>query len=336
MITRTYGQLHFSDLEPGRFEMLSMLIIYRMRRWERLDHVGAGGSDNGIDISAVELLENGKRATYHFQCKRYEKLTKKQLERIVNEYVEKNPSPADFYYVVCGCNPSRAALDGFDTACRKAGIKNCSIWSASYIETLLYSDYHDILFAYFGINLSAKRNDTIKALRRNIALKKKMHVDFEKEDLSVVDLHEIRDNGDYSRKFIHSEVLVRSIYDNKYPENSPDMPGYFKAEIYNWYHNGLEVRAYPYVINAVIRQPKDNAEIGSKDPDDYYVEECRLEVFGCIPFDSIIDYDIDGDEYYNYPHLFCDYPCGSHPFEEIRYRNQTGYEVRDEDILEIK
>lgn len=68
MITRTYGPLHFTDLEPGRFEVLTLQIIYRMRRWEQLDHFGIAGSDDGIDINAVELLENGKRNRHHFQC----------------------------------------------------------------------------------------------------------------------------------------------------------------------------------------------------------------------------------------------------------------------------
>ena len=57
MVTKTIGKLHFTDLEPGRFEMMTMLMIYRMRRWERINHYGVSGSDGGIDIEAVELLE---------------------------------------------------------------------------------------------------------------------------------------------------------------------------------------------------------------------------------------------------------------------------------------
>lgn len=63
--------------------------------------------------------------------------------------------------------------------------------------------------------------------------------------------------------------------------------------------------------------------------------ETQLEVFGCIPFENIIEYDTDGDEYYRYPHLFCDYSCGEDPYEEIRYRFRNEYPVAKEDIVEI-
>ena len=82
MITKTVGKLHFSDLDLGRFEMLTMQIIYRTRRQEKINHLGTAGSDNGVDIDAEELLENGKRNTHHFQCEKYEKLSKRQLERL--------------------------------------------------------------------------------------------------------------------------------------------------------------------------------------------------------------------------------------------------------------
>ena len=335
MVSKTHGRLHFEDLEPGRFEMLAMQIIYRMRRWESLDHFGAAGSDDGVDINAVELFTNGKRNSYHFQCKRYDKLTKSQLEKIVREYVTDNPSPADFYYIVCGCNPSKAAIDGFDAACKNAGIQNYAIWSASYIETLLYTDYHDILFAYFGVNLSMERNNTIAAVRRNVGLKKRMHRDFEKDRLSDDDRDAIRKHGEYYRKFIHNEVLVRSIYDRNYPENEYPLFGYFKAEVYNWYHNGLEVHTNPYAVQAKVRQRKMTAAIDTENPSDFDIVECQLEVFGCIPFENIIEYDIDGDEYYPYPHLFCDYACGEDPYEEIRYRFKSGYPCDEKDIVEI-
>ena len=305
-----------------------------MRRWERLDHVGAGGADGGVDVCAIELLENGKQNTHFFQCKRYEKITKSQIVKIIEDYKRSNPIPADYYYLVCGCNPSKTAIDGFDAACKKAGIKHPAIWSASYLETLLYADYHDILFGFFGINLTNDRNDMIASIRRNVALKKRMHIDFTKEKYTEDDLNAIRYKGEYFRRFSHSEVLIRSIYDKNYPDNPIDFPGYFKAEVYNWYHNGIEVSAYPYGVNAKLRRLKAGACINSEDPHDYEIVECRLDVMGCIPFESIIEYDMDGDEYYPFPHLFCDYPCGSDPFEEYRYRTEDGLVVKEHDIVE--
>lgn len=334
MATRTYGKLHFDDLDPQRFEMMAMQIIFKMRRWEKLYHFGATGSDEGIDIEAVELLENGKRNTYHFQCKRYKSLTKNQIKKIINDYVLQNTKPADFYYIVCGCNVSKKAIDEFEAVCRKNGITHSFLWTASYLETLLYSEYHDILFAYFGINLSGARNNAIATVRRNVSMKKRMHNDFEKKHKGEQDIIAIR-NGDYCRKFIHSEVLIRSIYDKCYPDNPIDTPGYYKTEVYNWYHNGLEVHAFPYAVRAMVKIPNFSTDSICDKVKDCKVEEHKLEVFGCIPFENIIEYDCDGDEFYRFPHLFCDYPCGSNPYEKIQYRMSDGYLIDNQDIVEF-
>lgn len=231
--------------------------------------------------------------------------------------------------------PHPLAVDGFNEACAKVGIQHYAIWSATYLETLLYADYHDILFGFFGINMTGERNDTISAIRRNLALKKRMHKELLKTNISETDKNAIRYNGAHWLKFKYSEVLIRSIYDKNYPDISNDFSGYYKTEIYNWYHNGIEVRAFPYVVDAKVRQLKRSRDINLENPDNYEIIRCRLEVFGCIPFENIIDYDMDGDEYYIIPHLFCDYPCGSNPYEAIRYRTKEGFVVNNENIKEI-
>jgi len=43
MVTRTINQLHFEDLDPIRFEELILSMVYRMRRWDKLDHFGKKG-----------------------------------------------------------------------------------------------------------------------------------------------------------------------------------------------------------------------------------------------------------------------------------------------------
>lgn len=44
MVTRTINQLHFEDLDPIRFEELILAMVYRMRRWDKLDHFGKKGT----------------------------------------------------------------------------------------------------------------------------------------------------------------------------------------------------------------------------------------------------------------------------------------------------
>lgn len=133
------------------------------------------------------------------------------------------------------------------------------------------------------------------------------------------------------RKFNHSEILVRSIYDKAYPKENTllnnDFTGYYKAEVYDFYHNGLMVRAYPYVKNIKYK-------LMEFDSDEYEIVDLSVEILGCIPFENIIEYDMDGDEYYMYPHLFCDFVNVSDPYEKIVYRAKGGWDVDEECIIQ--
>ena len=104
MVTTTINSLPFGELQSKRFEMLVMDMIYRMRRWEKIEHFGVSGADDAIDIHAVEMLENGKRNIHHFQCKNYKEIKASQLRSIVKDYCKNNTDRPDYYYVVCGCN----------------------------------------------------------------------------------------------------------------------------------------------------------------------------------------------------------------------------------------
>lgn len=132
-------------------------------------------------------------------------------------------------------------------------------------------------------------------------------------------------------KFNHSEVIIRSIYDKAYPKENTllnnDFTGYYKTEVYDFYHNGLMVYAYPYVKDIKYKEESiDNS-------DKYEIYEARAEVLGCIPFENIIEYDIDGDEYYNLPHLFCDFVHVSDPYEKIVYLLEDGYKIDEELVV---
>ncbi len=332
MVTRTINQLHFEDLDAIRFEELILSMVYRMRRWEKLDHFGKKGSDDGIDIRAVELLENGKENIYYFQCKRYLKISNSQLKHIVDDYLSKNSLIPEYYVLVLSCPMTKKQIEYFEKYCTEKAFKAVLIWTSSIIETKLYTDYQDLLFAYFGINLTVERNQLTGSIRRNIALKNRMKKDFLKpaECKNREEIME-RIKNPYL-KFIHSKVLIRSIYDKAYPGENTLMEnnytGYYKAEVYDFYHNGLLVRAYPYARDIKRKvQNVDNTE-------DYDLVEERVEILGGIPFENIIEYDIDGDEYYLYPHIFCDFTNVTDPYEKIQYINEFGYPIDEDDIIE--
>lgn len=103
MVTRTINRLHFEDLDPIRFEELVLSIVYRMKKWHKLDHFGKRGSDAGVDIRAVEILENGQEYTYYFQCKRYKKISKSAIKKIIDEYLINNSIIPNNYILVISC-----------------------------------------------------------------------------------------------------------------------------------------------------------------------------------------------------------------------------------------
>ncbi len=330
MVTKTINQLHFEDLDPIRFEELVLSMVYRMRRWLKLDHLGKKGSDDGIDIRAVEELENGKLKTYYFQCKRYSKITKAQLIKIIDDFLEKNLDVPDIYNLVISCPLSKKQIDDFENYARNNGFHTISIWTSSIIECKLYAEYQDLLFSYFGINLTEKRNRKINSIRRNITLKKRMHKDFLKSS-GCRDRDELEERlHSPMKKFNKSEVLIRSIDDTDYPMNTlleKDFTGYFKAEVYSFYHNGLMVIIGVRKIK--IKQYKDI------DEDEFMIKEIAALEIGYLPFDNIIDYDYEGDEYYMYPHLYCDFVNRNDPFEKegYAYEYKYGWEIINDDLV---
>lgn len=336
MVTRTTARLHFEDLDPLRFEELCLSIVYRMRRWATLDHLGRLGSDGGVDIRASEYLENGKKNVYHFQCKRYTNLTSSEAKKIILDYVKKNPDKADYYYLITGCNLSKKVINCLNEVCHNNGIRNVVVWSASILEAVLYDNYHDLLFAYFGVNMTENRNNRIDTIRRNITLKHQMLTDFLKtsDEFTSEEKKDLLNNP--WKKFMKSKVLIRSVYDTKYPhkvlsnETEYHM-GCFEAEVYDFYHNGLQVSTLPYKITAKVK-----LEENSSDGNTENVGEMCLQVIGCIPYENIIAYDIDGDEYYAFPHIFCDCPTGADPFDEICYISENRIQISKDRIIEIK
>lgn len=327
MVTKTVNQLHFEDLDPIRFEELILSMVYRMRRWEKLDHFGKKGSDDGIDIRAVEVLENGKENIYYFQCKRYKRILNSEIKDIIEDYLAKNNFIPQFYILVVSCPVSKKQIDYFESYCNKKGFNTVTVWTSSVIEAKLYSEYHDLLFAYFGVNLVSERKSLVEGIRRNIALKKRMTKDFIKPfELRTKEEKASRLDKPWA-KFKYSEVLIRSIYDKSYPRNNSllnnDFTGYYKAEVYDFYHNGLMVYAEPYIKKIKIQlESVDDTRIEE-------VKEVKAQVLGCIPFENIIDYDLDGDGYYNFPHLFCDFVNVSDPYEKIVYLTKEGYKIDD-------
>jgi len=313
--TRTTNRLHFDDLDPRRFEDLGVGLVYRLRRWLAINHYGRSGTDEGIDIHAVEDLENGARRRWFIQCKRYQKLAKAELRAIVDSALERAETPPEVLLVIAGCAVSKTSHDDFQKYATTKGIGIPLIWDASVLEAKLYAEYHDLLFAYFGVSVTGERRDRIASLRRNIRLKQQLRRDLLAE---TIDPAEVARHP--SHKFDCQNLVIRSIDDRFYPDHDPTVPGissWFKVEPWDFYHNGLEV--VMGIREAMFDQEGRWSLLGEWRPASNAYAYHNVFVIGRIPFDSIVDYDLLGDWYYNCPHLYCDFKYEGMPYEEIVY-----------------
>lgn len=299
--SRTINKIHFEDLDPIRFEDLCMSLIYSKRNWFEINHFGRKGSDGGIDIQAIEELENNSKRNWYIQCKRYKSIYKSELRSIVDAVILKNKVLPDRLLLIISCDLSKENIQYFKNYAFEKGIGNAIIWTSSVLETMLFTENQNLLFAYFGISLSREKRNKISTLKRNIKLKQKMKKNF------------------YDTKKRHGEVLIRSIDDIHYPNYElQDSLGYYawyKVEFYDFYYNGIEVITG---IKKGIFNEQGKWDIADESKPINYASKNLFEI-GRISFTNIIDYDIEGDEFTGYPHIFCDFNNNGTPYEDIIY-----------------
>jgi hypothetical protein len=154
-------------------------------------------------------------------------------------------------------------------------------------------------------------------IKRNLNLRDKMHNDF------YLPLKDRYKHGRFSKpynKFICSEVIIRSIDDTSYPEidDSPGISGWFKLEVYDFYHNGIK---FILRIHSGIIDNEGNWKIiddnNNYDPNAF--KEIKIWQLGRIPWRNIIHYDLKGDEYYLSPHIYCKFADKGMPYEDFEY-----------------
>lgn len=111
-----------------------------------------------------------------------------------------------------------------------------------------------------------------------------------------------------------------------YPEDdeSPGISSWFRLEPYDFYHRGIKFilgiesgvmeRISGYAGNAHWALTKYEAAFDAE-----YFRQINIWHLGLIPFRNIRHYDLKGDEYYNYPHIYCDFSANGMPYEAFEY-----------------
>jgi hypothetical protein len=157
-----------------------------------------------------------------------------------------------------------------------------------------------------------------KDLKRNLKLRDRMQKDFWKSTEERLKLK--RPHHPYYN-FAHSEAIIRDIKDKLYPEaDSTRRPsGWTKRELYDFYHNGLLV--IEWTSHGVIDITGRWAMIEYNARFDFtQYRQITILQLGKIPWRNIRHYDLEGDEYYNMPHIYCIFTPGQGPFEGREFK----------------
>jgi hypothetical protein len=221
--TRTLNPLHFEDLEPHRFEDLVRQLVYDFKQWRSLEATGRMGSDEGMDIRAIERVQSADVAyeeeiadeepgtvrdsgsidrLWVIQCKREANIGPKKVRNIVYDNLSNLKEPLHGYILVAACDFSKSARDAFKDECIKHGLGEYYIWGKGEVEDQLFLPKNDnLLFAYFGISLQVRRRSIRTDLRMKLSLKRKL----------TKELGEITSPRQFER------VLIRDPRDEHYP-----------------------------------------------------------------------------------------------------------------------
>lgn len=195
-ISRTYGPIHFEDLEPHRFEDLVRQLIYDFRPWQQIEATGRAGSDESFDVRAFEampvldepdpdgdgepLRDDASGKVWLIQCKRERRIGPKKLVGYLNDIPEAERSQLYGVILAAACDFSKKARDDFRDTIRSFGIAEAHLWGKAEIEDQLFQPKNDhLLFAYFGISLMTRRRSLKSQVRAKLATKRKLlrHLD---------------------------------------------------------------------------------------------------------------------------------------------------------------
>lgn len=302
---KTIARLHFEDLSHERFEDMCVQLIYNLKPWADIQHFGRKGKDGGVDIYG-EVFEENTRQKWVIQCKRYKEISLKQLQAILDDFLNKNRGLPDRYLLLLGCDVGRGIYEKLQKFAKEKGFPEVNIMTASILEAELYARHPDILYAFFGVQVLGKRAVTVAKVKQRLAMKKKVERELTRalrNRASAVIIHDVHRGDIYPGLDSHT----------------PGISPWFKLEYFQTYYRGISFCLD--VVTVLVEQETGRwrlTEYNSNAPTGWV----KINAFqlGNIPYDNVVDFDVDGDEYYPFPHLYCEFSNLGQPYEEIWYK----------------
>ncbi len=341
-VTRTYGPIHFEDLDPHRFEDLVRELIYDYKDWQNIEATGRSGSDGGFDVRAWEKIKDTAQTSegeddqntekhpmdgnlWMIQGKREKEIGPKRVEEILEEIDSKNPPYG--YILAASANFSKESYDVFRSKLREKGVMEFYLWGKAELEDMLHLPKNDrILFTFFGISLVSRRRSRATEIRFVVNNKNKLYRIFG-EKISG-----------------RQHILLRDSKDTKYPfkkeyKDFKDNPRWREYPLSEYYPLGLifDVRKYFAYVDTVkkeydiadslslIHRESDSEEDRARQDD----ERTKIEDFwhhlpratqgtyvkdGLVRYDEMLVVDDKGDNWHKFPHIFVDFEGPSGPF----------------------
>lgn len=354
--TRTLNPLPFQDLEPHRFEDLVRQLAYDMRSWKSLEATGRSGSDEGIDIRATEMVslydggeeDDGDGAPeprvvserlWIFQCKRERTLAAKRVREVVKESLASLETSPHGFVLAVACDVSKKTRDAFREEMVARGVEEFGLWARGELEDMLFQPKNDrLLFAYFGISLTARRRAVSTSIRSTIARKKQLS--------SLL--------GDAGHP-LGRVVLLRDPTDERYPDSPKasdpparwlacravalNCPGHLMV-IHREYlaatspdrqtwdailDYDVEERDVENELRGMHAWAVEERERSERTPRDFWNEyiadpdRAWLKVYRFVPLDRVVAIDPLGDGYYPIPHVFVEFIPSSGPFSDREF-----------------
>jgi hypothetical protein len=347
--TKTLNPLPFRDLEPHRFEDLIRQLAYDLRKWKILEATGRGGSDDGIDIRAIEIVGSPdeeadeeeadriptppKENLWIFQCKREKSFSPKDVQKAVKDSLSSLASPPYGFVLAVACDVSKKARDAFREEMVSRKIEDFAIWANGELEDMLFQPKNDrLLFAYFGLSLQPRRQSLSTNLRTLISKKRQIQKLFENEsiyDKAVL----LRDPTD-TRYPIESEKddpphrwIVCFVANEKYPNGFLVQHSERLAAIDFANNKWDAIQGYNSLENkiksALLSKQAWNQEHNSRKGDlpfqfwREYIPESQqafLKGFRFVSFDKILAIDPLGDGFYPIPQILMEFDEKDGPF----------------------
>lgn len=166
-----------------------------------------------------------------------------------------------------------------------------------------------------------KTKSNATKIKRNLALKKRM-----KKDLLDELPREQWKHAMYkpSLRFKYSQLMIRSVDDTSWPDSEEPEEGeistWFKANVWDFYDNGLELVSSGYYA---IFDEEDNWDTldwnGDEREKNPKYKKVSYQSFLRIPYEYIVDYDMEPDAYEGVPTIYVEYAKDGMPYEEILY-----------------